>query len=39
VQVPALLLPRRLARLLDAPQRLDARLFHRANLFLTATRR
>jgi len=39
LQVPALLLPRRLARLLDAPQRLDARLFHRANLFLTATRR
>jgi len=39
VQVPALLLPRRLAPLLDAPQRLDARLFHRANLFLTATRR
>ena len=39
VQVPALLLPRRLARLLDAPQRLDARLFRRANLFLTATRR
>jgi SAM-dependent methyltransferase len=30
LQVPALLLP--------APQRLDARLFHRANLFLTATR-
>ena len=39
LQVPALLLPGRLARLLDAPQRLDARLFHRANLFLTATRR
>jgi SAM-dependent methyltransferase len=38
LQVPALLLPGRLARLLDAPQRLDARLFHRANLFLTATR-
>jgi SAM-dependent methyltransferase len=39
LQVPALLLPGRLARMLDAPQRLDARLFHRANLFLTATRR
>jgi SAM-dependent methyltransferase len=39
LQVPALLLPGRLARLLDAPQRLDARLFHRANLFLTASRR
>lgn len=39
LQVPALLLPGRLSRLLDAPQRLDARLFHRANLFLTATRR
>jgi hypothetical protein len=38
LQVPALLLPGRLARLLDAPQRLDARLFHQANLFLTATR-
>jgi SAM-dependent methyltransferase/UDP-N-acetylglucosamine transferase subunit ALG13 len=37
-QVPALLLPGRLAHALDAPQRLDARLFHRANLFLTATR-
>jgi len=39
LQVPALLLPGRLARLLDGPQRLDARLFHRANLFVTATRR
>jgi 2-polyprenyl-3-methyl-5-hydroxy-6-metoxy-1,4-benzoquinol methylase len=39
LQVPALLLPGRLARLLDGPQCLDARLFHRANLFLTATRR
>jgi SAM-dependent methyltransferase/UDP-N-acetylglucosamine transferase subunit ALG13 len=39
LQVPALLLPGRLSRLLDAPQRLDARLFHQANLFLTATRR
>src|SRR6185437_9149077 len=29
LQVPALLLPGRLARLLDGPQRLDARLFHR----------
>jgi SAM-dependent methyltransferase len=38
LQVPALLLPGRLGRLLDAPQRLDARLFHRATLFLTATR-
>ncbi len=38
LQVPALLLPARVARLLDAPQRLDARLFHRANLFVTATR-
>jgi SAM-dependent methyltransferase/UDP-N-acetylglucosamine transferase subunit ALG13 len=38
LQVPALLLPARAARLLDAPQRLDARLFRRANLFLTATR-
>jgi hypothetical protein len=39
MQVPALLLPGRVARLLDGPQRLDARLFHRANLFLTAIRR
>lgn len=38
LQVPALLLPARMARLLDAPQRLDARLFRRANLFVTATR-
>jgi SAM-dependent methyltransferase/UDP-N-acetylglucosamine transferase subunit ALG13 len=38
LQAPALLLPGRAARLLDAPQRLDARLFHQANLFLTATR-
>jgi hypothetical protein len=38
LQVPALLLPDRAARLLDAPQRLDARLFRRANLFVTATR-
>jgi SAM-dependent methyltransferase/UDP-N-acetylglucosamine transferase subunit ALG13 len=38
LQVPALLLPARMARVLDAPQRLDARLFHRANLFVTATR-
>jgi SAM-dependent methyltransferase/UDP-N-acetylglucosamine transferase subunit ALG13 len=38
LQVPALLLPGRLARILDGPQRLDARLFHRANLFVTATR-
>lgn len=38
LQVPALLLPPRAARLLDAPQRLDARLFRRANLFLTAVR-
>jgi len=38
LQIPALLLPGRLAGALDAPQRLDARLFHRANLFLTATR-
>lgn len=38
LQVPALLLPERAARLLDAPQRLDARLFHRANLFVTAAR-
>jgi SAM-dependent methyltransferase len=38
LQIPALLLPARAARLLDAPQRLDARLFRRANLFLTATR-
>ncbi|HST66786.1 MAG TPA: methyltransferase domain-containing protein [Mycobacteriales bacterium] len=38
LQVPALLLPAPLARLLDGPQRLDARLFRRANLFLTATR-
>jgi SAM-dependent methyltransferase len=38
LQIPALLLPGPLARLLDAPQRLDARLFHRANLFVTATR-
>ncbi|HEV7654760.1 MAG TPA: methyltransferase domain-containing protein [Mycobacteriales bacterium] len=38
LQVPALLLPARLAKVLDAPQRLDARLFRRANLFLTATR-
>jgi SAM-dependent methyltransferase len=38
LQIPALLLPGRAARLLDAPQRIDAALFHRANLFLTATR-
>lgn len=38
LQVPALLLPTRVARLLDAPQRLDARRFRRANLFVTATR-
>ncbi len=37
-QVPALLLPGQLARALDSPQRLDARLFHQANLFVTATR-
>jgi hypothetical protein len=37
-QVPALVLPGRLGRVLDAPQRVDARLFHRANLFVTATR-
>jgi hypothetical protein len=38
LQVAALLLSDRLARLLDAPQGLDARLFHRANLFVTAIR-
>ncbi len=38
LQIPALLLPARSARMLDGPQRLDARLFRRANLFLTATR-
>jgi SAM-dependent methyltransferase/UDP-N-acetylglucosamine transferase subunit ALG13 len=37
-QVPALFLPARARRLLDAPLRVDGRLFRRANLFLTAYR-
>jgi hypothetical protein len=39
LQVPQLLLPERAARLFDRPLRADSRLFHSANLFLTATRR
>ncbi|WP_457208399.1 hypothetical protein, partial [Nocardioides sp. P5_C9_2] len=37
-QVPALLGPRSLRRLYDAPLRADGRLFRSANLFLTAYR-
>jgi SAM-dependent methyltransferase len=37
-QIPALLAPRPARPLFDAPLRLDARLFRRANLFLTAVR-
>ena len=37
-QVPALLGPRRVRRLYDAPLRADGRLFRRANLFMTAYR-
>jgi SAM-dependent methyltransferase/UDP-N-acetylglucosamine transferase subunit ALG13 len=38
LQVPQLLAPPGVARLLDAPLRLDGELFHRANLFVAATR-
>lgn len=38
LHVPSLLAPDRVRRLFDAPMRLDARLFARANLFLTARR-
>jgi SAM-dependent methyltransferase/UDP-N-acetylglucosamine transferase subunit ALG13 len=38
LQVPALLAPPGLSRLTDAPLRLDARVFHTANLFVTAHR-
>lgn len=37
-QVPGLLAPAGVARVLDVPQRLDGRWFRRANLFLTAVR-
>jgi SAM-dependent methyltransferase len=37
-QIPALLVPRPARRLFDPPLRVDARLFRRANLFLTAVR-
>lgn len=36
--VPALLAPQPLQRVFDAPLRVDGRVFHRANLFLTAMR-
>jgi len=38
LQVPALLAPGRAARWLDAPLRLDSRLFRAANIFITAHR-
>ena len=38
LQVPALLAPERVGRLLDAPLRADGRWFRSANLFLTAVR-
>jgi SAM-dependent methyltransferase/UDP-N-acetylglucosamine transferase subunit ALG13 len=38
LDVPALLAPGRTQRLFDAPLRADSRLFHSANLFLTAVR-
>ena len=38
LQIPALLAPQGLSRFLDAPLRADGKLFHSANLFLTAVR-
>lgn len=38
LQVPALLAPPAVSHLFDAPLRADSRLFHSANLFLTAIR-
>src|SRR5205823_4341759 len=38
LQVPQLLSPPRVARLLDAPIRLDGAAFHQANLFVAAVR-